>query len=167
MKPSNIHPILAVLWLCFAIHQECRPQQNPASTPALDAVCASLLKTDSEFNDFAAKKGTVEAFLAYMADNAVMFPNGGDTISGRENIRKDLSEGPADAVLSWKPLHADAASSSDLGYTFGTYEYKFTGKDGKPATHYGKYLTVWKKQADGTWKFVADIGNPSPSPGHK
>lgn len=128
---------------------------------------AVLLKTDSDFNKLSIEKGFVEAFLSYMADSAMLFPNGSNLITGKENIKNHLSEGPANAVLTWKPLKAEVAESGDLGYTYGSSEYKFKGDDGKPAVHYGKYITVWKRQCDGSWKFILDIGNPSPAPGGK
>lgn len=43
-------------------------------------------------------------------------------------------------------------------------EFRSTGKDGKPVVAYGKYNTIWKKQRDGTWKVVLDMGNSSPEP---
>jgi ketosteroid isomerase-like protein len=55
------------------------------------------------------------------------------------------------------------AASGDLGYTFGNYVLKAKDKDGKPVVEYGKYATVWKKQKDGSWKVVMDMGNSSPS----
>ena len=136
----------------------------PQQSTSLDNERASLLKTDSDFNKFAQEKGTVDAFLTYMAEDAVLFPAGSNPVTGRENTHKHLSDGPPDAALTWQPLKADVANSADLGYTYGTYEYKFIDKDGKPAVRYGKYITVWQEQAEGTWKFVLDIGNQSPAP---
>ncbi|MDI6780166.1 MAG: DUF4440 domain-containing protein [Bacteroidota bacterium] len=54
---------------------------------------------------------------------------------------------------------AEVSNSGDLGYTWGTYKTKFEGAQGKPLERTGKYLTVWKKQNDGGWKVIADIGN--------
>jgi len=122
----------------------------------------SLLNTDREFNVLAGEKGFVEAFLQYMDDGAIIFPAGSEPITGREKIRKHLAEGSEGATLTWKPAKAEVAASSDLGYTYGTSEYRFTDKDGKTSFHYGKYVTVWKRQSDGRWKFIIDIGNSSP-----
>ncbi len=167
IKKILLVAILGIVLASLTLGQDTTVHQRSSSAVAIEPARAELLKTDKDFNDLAAKKGRVEAFLTYMAEDAVLFPGGGDTVSGRENIRKSLSDGPPDAVLSWKPLDATVANSLDLGYTFGTYIYRATGKDGTPVTRYGKYLTVWKKQPDGSWKFVADIGNPSPPPGPK
>jgi ketosteroid isomerase-like protein len=63
--------------------------------------------------------------------------------------------------LTWQPASAEVASSGDMGYTFGTYELKFDGPDGQPVVDNGKYLTVWKRQADGSWKVAVDMFNTS------
>jgi ketosteroid isomerase-like protein len=60
------------------------------------------------------------------------------------------------------PVGADVSSTGDLGYTYGTFEFSSTGKDGKPQVEHGKYTSIWKKQGDGSWKVVLDMGNASP-----
>jgi ketosteroid isomerase-like protein len=125
---------------------------------------AKLMQTDAEFSRAAQTRGVGEAFAAYAAENATMMPVGESPAVGRAAIRKEFEGLPAEATLTWKPFAADVAGSGDLGYTLGDYEYRAPGPDGKMATHYGKYCTVWKKQADGRWKWVADIGNASPAP---
>ena len=59
----------------------------------------------------------------------------------------------------WKATKAEVARSGDVGYTTGTYEINETDASGKLKTDKGKYLAVWKKQADGSWKCVADMFN--------
>jgi ketosteroid isomerase-like protein len=68
--------------------------------------------------------------------------------------------------LTWQPTSAELSGSGNIGYTIGTYELKFDGPDGKQVVDNGKYMTVWKKQADGTWKVAVDMFNtnmPLPS----
>lgn len=161
MKPQFPLSIILVVAICRVTAYS---QHGNPTKAGRDSAEVALLKTDSDFNNLSVEKGFVEAFLAYMADTAVLFPNGSNPISGRDNIRKHLSEGSAGDVLTWKPLKAEVASSIDLGYTYGSSEYRSTDKNGRPAIHYGKYVTVWRRQADGSWKFILDIGNPSPAP---
>ena len=61
--------------------------------------------------------------------------------------------------LAWQPTSAEVSESGNMGFTIGTYELQFDGEDGKPVVDRGKYLTVWKKQADGSWKVAADMFN--------
>jgi ketosteroid isomerase-like protein len=85
-------------------------------------------------------------------------------IQGRQTIRAHLESGPVGAVLVWTPLQADVSRSRDLGYTFGTYELRIPGTNGPPTVRHGKYVSIWKRQADGSWKIVVDTGNPNPPP---
>jgi ketosteroid isomerase-like protein len=121
-----------------------------------------LLKTDIEFSRTSVEKGAAEAFYLYLADDAVQLPAGLPPIVGREKIRESMS-GSSKAVLKWEPVKAEVAKSGDLGYTWGNYEIGWQGEDRKTEKLYGKYLNVWKKQPDGTWKAVVDIGNQGPS----
>jgi ketosteroid isomerase-like protein len=135
---------------------------NCTSKIDLEKEKADLLKTDIEFSRTSVEKGAAEAFYLYLADDAVQLPAGLPPIVGREKIRESMS-GSSKAVLKWEPLKAEVAKSGDLGYTWGNYEISWQGEDGKTEKLYGKYLNIWKKQPDGTWKAIVDIGNQSPS----
>ena len=63
----------------------------------------------------------------------------------------------ATGVLTWEPDFADVAKSGDLGYTWGRYTY--TSFDSTESPSCGFYVTIWKKQLDGSWRFVFDAGN--------
>ena len=122
-----------------------------------------LMRTDEAFAKFAREHGVAEAFREFAAPDATSFPMGESPIHGREAIYQSMLSFPKGELL-WTPSAADIARSGDLGYTWGTFEFRTTDTDGKPVFHHGKYLTVWKLQPDGSWKFVADIGNQSPPP---
>ena len=61
--------------------------------------------------------------------------------------------------VSWKATRVEVAKSGDMAYVSGTYEVTVNDASGKPVNDRGKYLEVWKKQADGKWKCGADIWN--------
>jgi ketosteroid isomerase-like protein len=134
----------------------------PASNTA--AAQAELMRIDAEFSAAAQKLGVGEAFLHYAAADAVMLPENQNAVKGHAGIREQFAGFPAGATLAWKPFHADVAASGDLGYTLGTFELRGKGADGQPSVRYGKYCSVWKRQADGSWKWVVDVGTPSPAP---
>lgn len=125
---------------------------------------AALLKADREFAAYSQAHGVAAAFRSFAAENALSLPMDGLPIHGREGIAQSLTDVPAGA-LTWQPVAADIARSGDLGYTWGTYELRASDDGGKPVTRHGKYVTVWKKERAGSWKFVVDIGNASPPPG--
>lgn len=60
--------------------------------------------------------------------------------------------------IEWKPIYARVASSGDFGYTIGVSQITRTDEQGKRQVSTGKYVTVWQKQADGSWKVVHDSG---------
>lgn len=63
--------------------------------------------------------------------------------------------------LLWEPQRAEVAESGELGYTWGLYTLVYSGDDGEDVTEIGKYLNIWKKQADGMWRVAIDMGNPN------
>jgi|SoiMetStandDraft_2_1073263.scaffolds.fasta_scaffold59259_2 ketosteroid isomerase-like protein len=125
---------------------------------------ADLMRTDAGFSDAAQKIGIAAAFVKYADPDAVMLPANENPVTGADGIRKQFAGLSPGTTLTWKPNKAEAAASGDLGYTLGSYELRSKDKDGNPITRYGKYCSVWKKQPDGSWKWVVDVGTPSPAP---
>jgi ketosteroid isomerase-like protein len=154
--------VFALLLLLTALRCASAPASGVAGD--LEKEKTALLRADADFSAMAQARGIGEAFATYAAENATMMPMGEKPAVGRAAIRKEFEGMPAEARLVWKPYAADVSRSGDIGYTLGTYEYRAPSPDGKMVTRYGKYCTVWKKQADGSWKWVADIGNTSPAP---
>jgi len=120
-----------------------------------------LFHMEAEFAQAVAQHGRA-AFVTYFADDGVELEDGGG-VSTREDLRKQPAW-PEDTTLTWTPVRGDMAASGDLGYTFGNYVFTTRDKEGKAISHYGKYMSVWKKQKDGSWKVVVDMGNTSPAP---
>ena len=125
----------------------------------LDPQRAALMKADADFDKASAERG-VAAWAAAFADDARVFPSSGPIIHGLPAIRERWEKQKfSPAGLTWKPDFADIAASGDLGYTVGYWEKPWTDDKGQRVVSRGKYLTVWRKQADGKWKVVADIGS--------
>jgi len=142
----------------------CAPAERAdGSGPSGEELRQALLRTDREFSEASQAQGAAKAFADYMTEDAVMLPNGAHIVEGSERI-KEFLDGDADSELTWEPLRAEVSASGDLGYTYGTYEYRAADADGKLAVGYGKYVSIWKRQPDGEWKWVLDTGNPSPAP---
>jgi ketosteroid isomerase-like protein len=122
-----------------------------------------MVKTEQAFSKMAEEKNTRDAFLAFIADDGLLFR------PGAVNGKKWLLEHPAPPtdkkpLLAWQPSFAGMSASGDMGFTTGPWEFKGDVKDEKPSG-YGHFITVWKKQADGTWKFVVDLGISHPQSG--
>lgn len=125
---------------------------------------SKLLQTDIEFSRKSVDVGAAEAFNQYLANDAIQLPAQADPIMGRESIYSRMKASNGKYVLQWEPKKAEVSKSGDMGYTWGTYSITSEDEKGQKRTSYGKYLNVWKKQNDGSWKVLIDIGNQSPTP---
>ncbi|MEO8348727.1 MAG: DUF4440 domain-containing protein [Acidobacteriota bacterium] len=102
----------------------------------------------------------LEKFNALVADDAVFF--GRDVSRGREAVAKAwlaLFTDPS-MFLKWQPTEVHVSASGDLGYSIGTYERMSKDPTGRPTSATGTYVSIWRRQADGKWRAVLDIGTP-------
>lgn len=117
----------------------------------------NMINTDIEFSNFSEKEGMKKAFLFFADTSAVLLRNNSMPIEGKENVGKNQTKVvDTGFVLTWKPLKGFISKSADLGYTYGTYTLAV--KNDTSVTE-GTYLTIWKKQENGAWKWVLDTGN--------
>jgi ketosteroid isomerase-like protein len=123
----------------------------------LEAERSALTRLETDFAKRVAEKKTLDAFISYLADDVRLFRMNAFPAVGREATRSLLAVNPG--LLGWKPLRADVARSNDLGYTYGTYEFKAADEK---ASEKGNYLRIWKRQRQGEWKVVLDILSPIP-----
>lgn len=117
-----------------------------------------ITDTELAFSAMAEKEGIPAAFLAYSASDGVMMRND-RIIKGHPEMEKYFeasAENPNRISLTWAPDFVDVAASGDLGYTYGKYELTITDSTGNKQEATGIFHTVWKRQADGSWKFVWD-----------
>lgn len=124
-----------------------------------EAARKSLLQADAEFARDVAARGT-EAWAATFAEDGAMLIANAPLVRGREKIRAlmaDLGDprtGRPELIIRWRPLGAQVSDDGTLGWTYGN-SVLISGR----GEQLGKYLTVWRKQADGTWKVQADQGS--------
>jgi len=156
--------LLPILVVAFLVAPIVFPAAHRTSAAAPKASVEMLKQLEGEFMKAAGEKGS-KGYLSYYAENAVEVPNGGPIIEGKVNIAPGMTflDSP-DNRLTWTPVGGDISASGDLGYTYGTFEFRSKDKDGKTHVDYGKYMSVWKLQKDGSWKVALDMGNASPAP---
>jgi ketosteroid isomerase-like protein len=116
-----------------------------------------MVATEVEFAKTAFDKGTKTAFLTYLDDDGIIFD---PTETNGKLVWRSRPESPA--LLAWNPVWADISSDGKLGYTTGGWEYRPKGKTDKPIA-FGEYVTIWKKQTDGSYKATLDIGITHPT----
>jgi ketosteroid isomerase-like protein len=121
-----------------------------ATGAAASGTLDSLVAAERAFARRSVEQGMREAFLAFLADDGVIFrPR---ATPGRRTWQ---SRGPVAATLVWEPVFAEVSAAGDLGYTTGPWELR--PEDPRDVS-YGNYVSVWQKQADGTWRVAVDIG---------
>lgn len=150
----SMKKLTCALLLLFATTSVATKQES-AQGPDL------LRQLEADFAADVAKHGH-DAFLTYFAEDGVEVVDGGG-FDTKDVMRKQTPwrEG---TTLTWTPVKAEMSASGDLGYTYGNYIYTTKNKEGKLVINYGKYTSIWKKQKDGQWKVVVDVGNSSPDP---
>jgi len=138
--------LLLVLLTCAACFAQSGPEQ-------------ALLRADREFAQATAQR-RLQGWMEYMAEDAVLFS--AKPVVGKAAIREFYAGAFANPEfqLHWQPSRGEMFPSGDMGYTVGRYELRAVNAKGERAVRRGSYLTVWKKQADGSWKVVADGGSP-------
>jgi uncharacterized protein (TIGR02246 family) len=123
------------------------------------AAAQQAIRTASADWAKAAQAKDLEKSLSYYTPNAILFAPKAPAIQGIENIRKAWQPMLATPGLqmSFTPTSVEVSRSADFGWEYGTYQTSATDKKGKTATETGKYIVLWQKQADGSWKAIADL----------
>jgi ketosteroid isomerase-like protein len=112
---------------------------------------------EKDFQKMSADKGIMEAFWFYADSNAVIKRENDTLIKGKDGIRNYYSAAfYKQATVTWSPDFTDASAQGDFGYTYGKYTWQSKDSTGKLNEYKGVFHTVWKRQADGSWKYVWD-----------
>jgi ketosteroid isomerase-like protein len=136
--------LLLIIFVLFSCSEK-KPVANPQV----------LKDADIAFSDYSVKHGIQKAFIEFADDSVVLLKPKRMPIVGKLSLIKSY-EGKSDSgvVLIWKPAKAIIAESGELGYTYGFWTFV-----AKTDTSHGTYLTVWKKDKNGRWRYIADTGN--------
>lgn len=146
MKTSRLFllPALAMLF------SHCGPAKMKVDT-------AEIVRAEKAFETMAAEKGIAEAFW-FFADSAAVIKRGQDSlIFGKEAIRHFYSAPYfKTATVKWAPDFVNISESGDMAYTYGKYTWSAADSSGAVQESKGAFHTVWKRQSDGSWKYVWD-----------
>ena len=139
----------------------------PNRAASTDAAATAIRHNEETWNkEFEAKDAA--KLVAHYAEDATLMSPGMPSAHGKAAIGKVLKDMVSDHALSLK-FHAtrvEVASSGDMAYSEGTYTMTMTDPaTKKPMNDKGSYVTVYKKQADGSWKAVSDIATSEVPPG--
>jgi ketosteroid isomerase-like protein len=113
-----------------------------------------MIKTDEAFSNMSREYGMKKAFIEFMDDDGILLRPNHMPIIGADAIDFLSQANDTSYTLTWKPSAAQISSSGDLGFTYGIYLLRL-----RDTTLSGTYVSIWKKQPDGKWKFILDTGN--------
>ena len=133
----------------------CSQRKEDLTKKAADEIAAA----DIAMSNLATKDGFYKALLAYADDSVKIMRPGKLPIMSKTEAETSWADKPVIKELTWKPVRVEAAVNGDMGYSFGYSTYQ-----GKDTVTYTNYCTIWRRQKDGSWKFVFDGGNNIPSP---
>ncbi len=132
-----------------------RAPHSATSARGSDAL-RTIQDADAAFAAFAADSGPGPAFARYAADDAMLLGARPAPPRGPNEIRAVFAGGPP-SVYAWAPVRALGVATGGLGFTIGESTVTQNGQASR-----GKYLTVWRQEADGRWKYIFDLGSPRP-----
>ena len=117
-----------------------------------------MVDAEKKFYETGQEKGTRAAFMEFLAEDGIVFRPG--PVNGKEAWAKRPEAG---LDLVWEPTFAVIARSADFGYDTGPAKWRATRQEEKFTGH-GQFISIWKKQKDGSWKVALDCGTENPEP---
>lgn len=141
--------VLAFLFICC--------NDTTSASPDRESLKQEIIDTENAFCKMALEKGLSEAFYTFADSNAVIRMANDSLIRGKNDIRENYKKPRyLGARLTWAPDFVDVSDDGTLGYTYGHYEWVSMDSAGVEQKFTGMFHTVWKKQKDGSWKYVWD-----------
>jgi ketosteroid isomerase-like protein len=120
-----------------------------------------VVNAEKAFAAFAQTNNTRDAFLNFMDADGLVFSNG----APQNAIESWKSKPAGPAKLLWEPAFAGIAASGDIGFTTGPWQFKKTMRDTALAS--GVFTSVWRKNTNGEWKNIVDMGYALAKPAYK
>lgn len=125
---------------------------------------AELVKVEDEFCAMAQQKGLLAAFQHFAAPDVAFIDTDPRRFRGPAAVRERMGEDKPGVKLTWSATFTDVSDDGTLGYNYGRFESRRPGPDGQEIVRGGFFLTIWKRQPDGSWKYVMDTGAPDRPP---
>ncbi len=160
MKKRVVLALCIVMGLGFSIG--CQAPQGPAGLSEADQT--AIRQAGENYAKLTNAKDSKGAVALY-ADDATVLPPNQAALQGSAAIQAWMEAPPPVSNFQMKSLEIEGRG--DLAYDRGTYSVTVTPAGAAPIEDHGKYLTIYRKQADGSWKVVRDIWNsdlPLPAP---
>jgi uncharacterized protein (TIGR02246 family) len=157
--------LLATIIILLAAHPNFSQTKNPSAVPeAASETYAEAKRAIDKGNAQwieAWEKGDPEMLAAIFTEDGVILSQGGRVFKGRQQIFERQREAMQSVT---RPIKVSVVTikiwvDGDTAYETGNYKYEYTEK-GKPTREEGRYVTMWKRQVDGSWKLSMDMAVP-------
>jgi ketosteroid isomerase-like protein len=146
----------ATLLLSFTLHLCAAP--DPAK---LKQEVAAM---EDAFCAMATERGLLAAFQHFAAPDAAFIDTDPRKFRGPAAVLERMGPDQPGVKLTWSASFTDVSADGTLGYNYGRYESRRPGPDGQEIVRGGFFLTIWKRQPDGAWRYVMDTGAPDRPP---
>lgn len=124
-----------------------------------------LAAMEDAFCAMAKDQGLLAAFEHFAAPDVSFLDTDPRKWRGPEAVRQRMGPDQPGVSVTWSASFTDVSDDGTLGYNYGRYQWRAPGADSKTVVHTGWFLTIWKRQPDGTWRYVMDNGTPDrPAP---
>ena len=143
------------------------PDGASAKAAGKEALKAEVAKMEDAFCAMAKDRGILAAFEYFAAPDVAFVDTDPSKLRGLAAVRERMGPDQPGVSVNWSAMFTDVSDDGTLGYNWGRYEWRSPGPDGKERVRTGFFLTIWKRQPDGTWRYVMDNGaadKPAPPP---
>ena len=123
-----------------------------------------IMQLSKEWSQIVATKD-IDKIVSYWADDAFVMQEGRPPFNGKQAIQQMVEESfqmPGFSI-TWQPQSVEVSGSGDMAYMIENAQVSFNDSTGKKITINNKAVSIWRKQADGSWKNAVDISTADPS----
>jgi len=158
MNPRLRSALVALALLSALPLSAAEPPAAAPARPDKEALKRELAAMEDAFCGMAREKGIRAAFEYYAAPDVAFIDTDPRKYRGLAAVQERIGPDQPGVTLTWSALFTDVSDDGTLGYNWGRYELRSPAPDGTVRSHTGFFLTIWKRQPDGTWRYVSDNG---------
>jgi hypothetical protein len=133
---------------------------SAAPTPDKEKLKKEVAAMEDAFCAMAQEKGLLAAFEHFAAPDVAFIDTDPRRFHGLAAVRERIGPDQPGVKLTWSASFTDVSDDGTLGYNYGRYESRQPGPNGQEIVRGGFFLTIWKRQPDGTWRYTMDTGAP-------
>lgn len=134
------------------------------AAPDKEKLKAEVAALEDAFCAMARTKGINAAFTHFAAPDVAFIDTDPRLFRGPAAVQQRMGSDQPGVSLTWSAHYTDVSDDGTLGYNYGRFESRRPGPDGREIVRGGWFLSIWKRQPDGSWKYVMDTGVPDRPP---